>query len=250
MIKSIVIDDEQHCIDRIQRLLATHCADDIQQLSPVSDIETAHRVVQQEKPDVLFLDIQIGQDTGFDLLGMFTETDFDVVFTTAYEHYALQAFKFSATDYLLKPVDVDDLLGTVGRLIEKRRQSPGMPDLGMLMQNLAFSQQQSKKVAIPTLTGFSLVSVGDIVRCRSEVNYTIIYMRDNTELMVAKTLKEFEIMLTPYGFARIHNSHLVNLDFIRHYHKGKGGYVILDDGSEIEVSVRRKEVLLESLYNL
>lgn len=250
MMRGIIVDDEQHCTDRIARLLASHCAGRITLLPAVSDVDAAFEAIERDKPDVVFLDVQIGKQTGFDLLHRFGHIGFDVVFTTAHEHYAIQAIKFSAVDYLLKPIDVDDLVDTVGRLAARRQQAAQPLNVNMLLQNLAFSQSQSKKVAIPTLTGFSLVAVNDIVRCRSDVNYTTIYLQDKSELVVAKTLKEFEILLTPYGFCRIHNSHLVNAHYIRHYHKGKGGYVILEDGTEVEVSVRRKEALLANLQGL
>ncbi len=252
MIKAIIIDDEQHCINRLEKLLVTHCRESVAILGSATTIDDGYELITRLKPDLLFLDIQIHKDTGFDLLRRLPEIDFEVVFSTAHEQYALQAFKFSALDYLLKPVDVDDLTDLISRLQLKRdaAQRNFKSAYEMAMHNLNGYDQPSKRIAIPTLTGFTLLKVDDIVRCKSDVNYTTIYMADKTSLMVAKTLKEFEGMLEPYGFIRLHNSHLVNLKYVREYHKGKGGFVILEDRTEIEVSVRKKDILMEKLGRL
>lgn len=153
---------------------------------------------------------------------------------------------------MLKPIDVDDLVELVGRITSKHGSDRMQRQLlfEMTQRNIDGYNRREKRIAVPTMTGLTLLAADDIVRCQSDVNYTTIHLPDHTSLVVAKTLKDFEEMMEPYGFMRVHNSHLVNLAYIRKYHKGKGGYLILRDGAEIDVSVRRKEALLEKLNNL
>lgn len=252
MIKAVIIDDEQHCISRLETLLARHCREAVAVVGTADTAGEGFELITRLQPDLVFLDIQIHDESGFDLLNRLPEIDCEIVFCTAYEKYALKAFKFSALDYLLKPVDADDLQALVSRLQLKRKEvgRERKSSFEIAMRNINSQDLPIKRIAIPTLTGFTLVRVHEIVRCRSDVNYTTLYMVDKSSLMVARTLKEFEEILEPYGFVRLHNSHLVNLQYIRQYHKGKGGFVILEDNTEIEVSVRRKDTLIKRLESL
>ena len=200
-------------------------------------------------PDLVFLDVKIHGENGFDLLKQLDEIDFEVIFTTAYDNYAVQAFKFSALDYLLKPIDPDDLKQAVDKLKTKLSKNELAKKFDVLFHNLKNLEGASKRITIPTVNGLVFLQVSDIIRCQSDVNYTTIYLTDRHKMTVAKTLKEFEALLEEYDFYRVHNSHLINLAFVRSYHKGKGGYVSLSDGSEIEVSTRRKEAFLRRLAN-
>jgi len=249
MIKAIIIDDEPHCIDRLAKLLTTHCGENVVVQDTANTVDSGCELIERLKPDLVFLDIRIQDETGFDLLRRLPEITFEVVFCTAYEQYALRAFKFSALDYLLKPIDVDDLTALVARLQQKHVRAVHTSEevYEMAMHNVYGNMTSEKRIAIPTLAGFTLVKVNEIVRCKSDVNYTTIHFVDKTDLMVARTLKDFEEMLEPYGFIRLHNSHLINIRYIKRYHKGKGGYVVLEDHTEIEVSMRRKNSLMEKL---
>ena len=246
MIQAIIIDDEQHCIDRLKNLIHTYCNQNVNIIETYNNIEDAYIGLQTIKPDLVFLDIQINRETGFDLLRKLPGFSFEVIFTTAYEQYAVKAFKFSATDYLLKPIDVDDLKDSLKRIKESKPKG----NLDLLIENIKNIQHHTKKITVPTLNGLEFLNIQDILHCKSDVNYTTIFMKDKSKLMVAKTLKEFEGILSNFNFFRIHNSHLVNLNYIKSYNKGKGGYVTLEDQTEIEVSTRRKDDFLQKLAEL
>ncbi|HRN57574.1 MAG TPA: LytTR family DNA-binding domain-containing protein, partial [Agriterribacter sp.] len=196
---------------------------------------------------LVFLDMQIHDKTGFDLLKQVGEINFDVIFTTAYEKYAVQAFKFSAIDYLLKPVDADELKQAVAKLEQRLSKNEMSKKVDALFDNMKNMQTASKRIGIPTVSGITYVAVGDIIRCHSQINYTVFYLKDNQKITVAKTLKEFEEMLSDHNFYRVHNSHLINLAYVKKYHRGKGGYLTMADNTEIEVSIRRKDELLKKL---
>jgi len=246
MLKAIIIDDETHCITRLSELLKDFCGDNVQLLDSFSSVKEGISGILKLHPDVVFLDVQMNDKTGFDLLNEIRDINFEVIFTTAYEKYAVQAFKFSAVDYLLKPVDAEDLVAAVNKLNKKISGNEISQKINTLFHNLK-NNQASKRISIPTVDGISFVDINDIIRCQSEINYTVIFLKDNQKITVAKTLKEFEELLSDYNFYRVHNSHLVNLAYIKKYRKGKGGSISMIDHSEIEVSTRRKEGLLERL---
>lgn len=250
MISAIIIDDEQHCIDRLSKLLKTYCYQTVGVMGYFQTIEEGIRGVKSLQPELVFLDIQIHDKTSFDLLNQLNEITFEVIFTTAFEKYAIQAFKFSALDYLLKPIDADDLKQAVEKLNKKISKEETSKKLETLLHNMKDLQGLSKKIAIPTINGLMFIQINDIIRCESSVNYTTIFLKDKQKITVAKTLKEFEELLTDHHFFRVHNSHLINLGYIKSYQKGKGGSVLLTDNSEIEVSTRRKEAFLKRLSEL
>ncbi|MFT3947349.1 MAG: LytTR family DNA-binding domain-containing protein [Agriterribacter sp.] len=247
MINAIIVDDERHCVDRLSGLLNDHCRSSVRILDSYNTIETAIEGSLRLQPDLIFLDMQIHDRTGFDLLKGIDEINFDVIFTTAYEKYAVQAFKFSAIDYLLKPVDAEELKNAVEKMQQRLSKIETAKKIDNLLDNMKAMNTASKRIGIHTVSGISYVTVGDIIRCESDINYTTIFLKNNKKMVVAKTLKEFEELLTEYNFFRVHNSHLVNLSLVRNYHKGKGGYITMEDGSNIDVSTRRKEELLKKL---
>jgi len=247
MIKVIIVDDEQHCIDRLKSLFLTKFAYKLKLVGTASSVLSAYDLIVQEKPDLIFLDVQLNELTGFDLLSKFDKRSFDVIFTTAYEKYAVKAFKFSAIGYLLKPVDIDDLKLAIDKFSDTIEQKDYKQKFDLLYANFKQLSLHDKKIAVPTLSGIEFIPVSSIIRCESDINYTTLYLTEKTKLVVAKTLKEFEELLTEYNFFRVHNSHLINLSFIKFYNKGKGGTVQLTDGSEVEVSTRRKEAFISKV---
>ena len=249
MIKAIIIDDERHCINRLENILKEHCSYEVELTGSFETVHEGLEAIKKLKPQLIFLDVEIQDKTGFDLLKQIPEIDFEVIFTTAYDKYAVQAFKFSAIDYLLKPVDAEDLQQALDKLKVKFSRDEMSQKLDALFHNLKNIKGSSKKICVPVLTGLIFVNVEDIVRCESNVNYTTLLTKDKQKILVAKTLKEFEELLGDYNFFRVHNSHLINLDYIKSYNKGKGGTVSMTDGSEIEVSTRRKEEFLKKLMS-
>jgi two-component system, LytTR family, response regulator len=250
MIKVLIIDDEQHCIDRLVKLLSPSQNNLVEITGTALTVQDGIEKITLLKPDLIFLDVQINDKTGFDLLRALPEIDFAIIFTTAYEKFAIQAIKFSAIDYLLKPIDADDLNVALLKFMNERSQKITSQKIDILLQNTQNKKDIPKKIIVPTVSGFEFLDIADIVRCQSDINYTTIYLKDKHKLVVAKTLKEFEEMLSGHSFFRVHNSHLINLAFIKSYNKGKGGSVKLVDGTEIEVSSRRKDEFLKRLAGL
>lgn len=247
MIKAIIIDDEMHCINRLKSLISTHHNNDVLVINHFQSVEEGIQGIESLQPNLVFLDIQIGAKNGFDVLKHFNKIHFDVIFTTAYDQYAVLAFKCSAVDYLLKPIDIEDLHISLQKLVQKIAKEDIVKKFDTLLYNLSAKENQEKRIAIPTVSGYHFIKVSDIIRCESNVNYTTIYFTDKQKLTVAKTLREYEDLLTPFGFFRVHNSHLINLLYVKSYNKGKTGIVTLLDGSEIDVSSRRKDAFLEKL---
>ena len=245
MIKAILIDDEQHCIDRVKQLLKPY-QNTISILGEFTTVDSGIKGIKSLNPDVLFLDVQIHKQTGFDVLMAIEDYPFEVIFTTAFESFALQAFRFSAIDYLMKPIDEDDFKFAIDKLNSKIESKDFSKKVSHLLNNISKSDNL-KRISIPTINGIEFIEVSDIIRCEADVNYTTIFTTDKQKILVSRTLKYFDALLVNCNFFRVHNSHLVNLDFVKKYIKGKGGFVILNDGSSIEVSTRRKDDFLKRI---
>jgi two-component system LytT family response regulator len=250
MIDAIIIDDEEHCIDHLTSLVELYCGSMLRIAGSARDIEEGWRCILQVQPQLVFLDIQLNEETSFELLNRFPVIDFDIIFVTAYEKYAIRAFKFSAIDYLLKPVDPDDLRQAVARLQQKRSREEIAKKFETLFYNLRNGPGLPKRISIPTVKGMEFLPVQEIIRCESHINYTSIFLTNGHKLTVARTLKEFEELLSDHNFYRVHNSHLINLACIKSYNKGKGGSVSMTDNTEIEVSTRWKDELLRRLAEI
>jgi two-component system LytT family response regulator len=178
--------------------------------------------------------------------------NFDVIFTTAYDSYALKAIKFSAIDYLLKPIDPEELKLAITKTIEKRKQIQHQSNLQMnnLLDNLRTINKQNFKLSLPNASGSIFIPINEIIRCESDANYTRFFLENEAKIiMVSKTLKEYDELLTDFGFCRVHHSHLINLKFIKKYIRGEGGTVVMLDGTEVEVSRRKKEIFQKALEN-
>lgn len=247
VIKAIIIDDEEHCINRLQKLLIENFTGVINIAGSFLTYNDGLAAIKTLQPELVFIDIHIQDKTGFDLLKQVGNIHFNIIFTTAYDKYAVQAFKFSAIDYLLKPVDADDLKQAIKKLEEKISAVQVAQKFDALFHNLKSLQTASKKICVPHANGITFIDVSDIIRCESEVNYTTLFLKNKQKITAAKTLKEFEEMLADYNFFRVHNSHLINLSCIKNYNRGKGGFVTMADNSQVEVSTRRKEEFLKKI---
>jgi two-component system LytT family response regulator len=225
-----------------------HHAETIQVVASVTSVKNALKAIKDFQPGLIFLDVQIHDRTGFDLLRECGQINFKIIFTTDYDRFAIQAIKFSAIAYLLKPVDEDDLTDALNRLKETSVENTSLM-AGVIENNLS-KPVKKKRLTIPTGNELLFLNIDEIVRCHSDVNYTTIFKNDRGKIMVAKTLKEFEELLADHDFYRIHNSDLINLDYIKSYNKGKGGSVVLRDGTELEVSIRRKDEFLKKMSEL
>ena len=245
MIKALLIEDEKGSAERLHYFLEADHQYSIQLLAWKDSVPRALEFLRKEKVDLVFLDVELGTQTGFDLLSQLGQIDFQIIFTTAHQEYALQAIKHAAMDYLLKPIDREELKLAVEKVRKEKGKS--VDALEKLLKQFHFQEKLGHKIALPSLVGIEYVPVEEILRCQADINYTHFYLKNGRKITVSKTLKEFEIQLLPHGFFRVHNSHLINLAEVKFYQKGKGGSLILSDGSEVEVASRRKEELMQIL---
>lgn len=246
-IRAIIVDDEQHCIEALHTMLQKKCPE-VTVVGSVNSVKDAKDMISELQPDVVFLDVEMPHQNGFELLKLFDKINFDVIFTTAYEQYALKAIKFNALDYLLKPFSVKELQDAIQKCAS-RRNGPASETqhspIEVFLQNMKTLHQTHKKIALPTINGLVFMPVQNIVRCESTGNYTRIFFTDKKNLMVSRPLKEFEELLTDVDFFRVHNSHLINLQQMQSYIQGEGGFALMSDGTQVEVSRRRKADFLK-----
>lgn len=248
MLQTLIVDDEKRGRELLKMILTTNCPD-IKLIGEASNIKEAHQLILQHEPDLVLLDIEMPGGTGFDLLSKFDEVNFDVIFITAFDKYAIKAIKFSAMDYILKPVDEEELIKAIKRAEENYNRKNNKERVGNLISNTQKSVPH-QKIGLTSGEGLEFIEIINILRCEADGKYTSVFLTDGKKLLVSKNLKEFEELLTEYNFFRIHHSHLVNLDFIKKYQSGRGGYVVMSDGSTITVSQRKKDDFLSSLKKI
>ena len=246
MIRTVLVDDEIDSIRVLQRLLNTYCPE-VEIVGKADGVEIGLHVIQTAKPDLVFLDIEMAQGNAFDLLNQLQPIDFQVIFVTAFDNYAIRAFKYSALDYLLKPVDIEDLRAALERATRKVQGRNFLDQMETLLYNVETFQLTQQKMAVPTLTGLVFIPIKEIMRFEANGSYTTIYLTNKEEIIATRNIKEYEDLLPAAIFCRVHNSHIINLHKIQKYHKGRGGYVIMEDGSNIEVASRRREEFLRRL---
>jgi two-component system LytT family response regulator len=245
MIKAIIIDDEMHCRKTLSILLKEYCPD-VQVIEQCDNGETGVETIKKGKPDLVFLDIEMPRMNGFEMLEQFSEIPFAVIFTTGYDQYAIKAFRFSALDYLLKPIDHEELKKAVQK-VGQQVLYPLPQQLEILLQKIRHQPSAINKIALPTMEGLQMIPVDSIISCASDRNYTAVLLKSKQKIIVSKILKEIEEMLEEHSFLRVHHSYIVNLNEISKYVKGEGGYLVMSDGSSIDVSRSRKEILLQKL---
>ncbi len=249
-IKAVIIDDERYSIDTLQWKLENYCPE-VEVVEVFDDPQQGLEYLRQCPPGLLFLDIQMPMLNGFDVLEeLGPSLPFEVIFTTAYDQFGIQAVKASALDYLLKPVQNKELKNAVQKYIEKKAQNGGLsPEQVRGLLDNVDAEQEGKlgKVALATRESIEFVEPNDIIVCSSDSNYTMVYLSNGRKKLISRTLKEFEDILTPYNFYRPHNSHLVNLSKIKEYIRSDGGYLIMYNQMKIPISKSRKDQLLERL---
>jgi two-component system LytT family response regulator len=249
ILKAIIVDDEQHCIDTLVAMLQKKFSGSITLLGSYNNAEAAKAAIETLAPDLVFLDVEMPNKTGVDMLCEMKHIDFEIIFTTAYEQYAVRAIKFNALDYLLKPFGIEELQEAIDKCIEKRKQADGKNKTGLevFLQNLKTALPENKRITISTGKGLQFIEIKNIVHIEALNNYSQFYFTDKTKLLVSKTLKEFDDMLAGYNFFRVHNSHLVNLAHIKSILTEDGDIAVLSNGSHVEISRRKKADLIEVL---
>jgi two-component system LytT family response regulator len=245
MLKAIIIDDS---IDARKALVTEieDCCPELDLIGQAEGVVTGAKLIRSVQPDLVFLDIQMNDGSGFDLLELIGNINFKVIFTTASDEYAVKAFRYSAVDYLLKPIDPDELVAAV----KKAERGSQKENLNLLMENAKQSNKPVRKLALNTLDKLHIVNISDIVRCESDVNYTQFFFSNGNKLLVTKTLKDFEDLLSDHQFIRVHQSHLVNVNYIKEFVKGDGGYLVMTDKTSVPVSTRKRNTVVEMLNSL
>lgn len=244
MIKCILIDDENNALEMMEWLLKTYCPT-VEIVTMCRSAEEGLAAINKYKPDVVFLDIEMPKMNGFDLLEQFDKLTFDVVFCTAYDQFAIKAFRYSAVNYLLKPVDPDDLKETIRRL-EEKKSALSKEQIELLLQNMRQPVKPTvQRIALTTNDGMIFVSTEDILYCAAESNYTSVVLKGGKKILVSKVLKEIDETLAGHDFYRIHNSFLININHIKKYVRGDGGYVVMQNDETIGISRSRRQEFME-----
>jgi two-component system LytT family response regulator len=244
MIKAVLIDDEKHCLETLGMLLAKHCKE-VTIMEECRSGKKGIEAIGKHKPDLVFLDIEMPMMNGFEVLEQFSDIPFAVIFTTSYDQYAIKAFKYSALDYLLKPIDPEELVAAVQKVITKRNL-PFAEQFDILLKQIKQKGAGFEKIAVPTIEGFELVRADQIIRCDADDNYTHLYLKDNRKIVACRMLIEMEELTQEFGFfVRVHNSHLVNMNEVAKYVRGDGGYLLMSDGSTVGISKSRRDALIK-----
>jgi len=245
MIKAIVIDDETNNQELICNLLRSY-AENIQVAAVAGSVESGYQAIIEHQPDLVFLDIQMPDGTGFDLLKKFEKVNFKVIFVTAHQEYAIEAFKYSALDYLLKPLSPSNLISAIKKVEESFNSDELNLKLKTLLSNITEPAKTKRKIVLKTMERIYSVDLNDVIRFESDGGYTKVYLLDGKRIMVSRTMKEFDDLLSDVGFLRVHNSHLINMNYLFCFEKTEG-HIVMKDDSIVPVSNRKKEQLLELL---
>lgn len=244
-IKAIIVDDEPFCCESLATLLSKYCPG-VEITGIFNNGKDALDAIRQQSPDLVFLDVEMPRMNGFEMLEQIPVVDFEIIFTTSYDQYAVKAIRISAIDYLLKPVDSRELQNAVQKVIA-RSQKPIMQQLEILRQKIHQPSTPVNKLAMPTMEGLQMIPVDAIISCESDSNYTILLLKNNKKIVVSRTLKEIEELLEEHSFLRVHRCYLANLNEVEKYVKGEGGYLVMSDGTTIDVARNRKEELIRKL---
>jgi two-component system LytT family response regulator len=248
MKKALIIDDEQRTRELIAKMIESFDMG-IVAIPKGENVKSGLEAIREIQPDLVFLDIQMPDGTGFDLLKAIPDKNFEVIFITAHEEFAIKAIKFSALDYILKPVDPEELRGALERALETMSEHKNeQPQFEALQHNI--QPNQKRRLVLKTQESVHVVELDHIIRCEADRNYTSFYLTEGKKILVSRTLKDYETLLSGHNFLRVQQSHLVNLNFVDRYDKGNGGAVVMKDGSEVPLSPAKRDIFFQILENL
>ncbi len=243
MVQAVIVDDEENSLEALAILLQKYCPD-VQVAGAAQTVESAIELIDAVKPELVFLDIALPDGQGFEILDEVTHTNFEVIFTTAYDQYALKAFDFSALDYLLKPINAEKLQQAVDRFLKIRKDENLSDRVSVLKESLG---NRNERIILSSMDGFEVYKIADIVRCEANGSYTVFYIKTGQRIITSKTLNNFEKLLSDLSFVRVHSKHLINLEYVKKYISGRGGYIMFEDGTQVDVSERKKKEFIQRM---
>lgn len=246
MINAVIVEDEKKSREVLDALVKANCPD-VNIVGTAESVAEGVELIRTAKPRLVFLDIEMADGSGFDLLEKVPNSGFDVIFTTASDAHALRAIKYSAIDYLLKPIDADELKAAVEKIRAKAIDHTNLESLKFLLQNFRKPNEQYSKITLPTGNAYEIVNVKDIIRCEADGSYTSFFLENKKKLLVSASLKHYEDLLPADDFIRVHHHHLINMHHVVRYLKTDGGYAVMSDGTQIEISRRKKDAFLQRL---
>jgi two-component system LytT family response regulator len=249
MIRCVIVEDEINSREALKAMLNRFCPD-VMLCGEAEGVETGKEIIDIHHPDLVFLDIEMRDGSGFRLLEKFENIDFEVVFTTAFEQFALKAIRYQVFDYLLKPIVPDELIAAVDKVKQIKEKKNSLKNIETLIHNYQSNSPEKRKLSLATTEKIHIVDVGTIIRCESDNYYTHFYFTDGKHLLISKTLKEIETMLEEDEFIRPHKSHLINIKFIQNFNRSDASFLTLTDGTQIPVSRRKKDKVLEIIQNM
>jgi two-component system LytT family response regulator len=247
MKKVLIIDDEARTRELIAKMIDSF-GFDVQTIPEGENVQSGIKAIEKHKPNIVFLDIQMPDGTGFDVIRSIENKNFEVIFITAHEEFAIKAIKFSALDYLLKPVDTTELKAALEKALQQLDDNTEHQQFDALHSNM--NPNEKRRLVLKTQESVHVVDLDDIIRCEADRNYTSFFLRDNKKILVSKTLKEYETLLSGHNFLRVQQSHLINIDYVDRYDKKNGGAVVMKDGSEVPLSPAKREVFFKRLENI
>lgn len=243
-LQAIIVDDEEASRDTLKRYLEKYCPDVV--VMELSDsVKSGLAAIEKHNPDIVFLDVEMPFGNAFDLLDQVKDPKFETVFVTAFSHYALKALNLSAAYYILKPIDIDELINAVDKIKKQREKTGDSFHTRILIENIHSVNKQYHKIVLPLMEGFEVIQVKDIIRCEANDNFTDFVLANGRKLLICRTLKFYEELLQEFDFVRVHKSHLINIQHVTKYLKGKGGQVVMSDNSVADVSPNKKEELMK-----
>lgn len=246
MLQVVIVEDEKHSRETLKNLLEEFC-DNVTVIGMASSVEEAINMISEKNPELVFMDIELQTGTGFDVLDAIGDKHFEVVFTTAFEQYAIKAIKFSSIDYLLKPIDIEELQIAVNKAQVRKDANQYQKQLEVLLTNFRQPNSENRNICLSTAEGIEFVKVQDIMYCEANGSYTNFILKNNKKLIVSKHLKEYENLLSEHKFMRVHNSYLINLLEVKRFVKTDGGYILMNDDAAISISQKKKEEFMERM---
>lgn len=243
---AIIVDDEKDSRETLRNYIGKYCPQ-VSILEECANIQEAKKAILKQQPQLVFLDIEMPRGNAFDLLEEWGEINFEIIFVTAFSQYAVQAFNLSAAHYLLKPVDIEELEKAVNSVANRIAQKDKISHAQILIDNITATKSQNKKLVLPLMEGFDVVKMSEVMYCEAQDNFTCFYFTSGKKSLICRNLKFYETALTDFGFCRVHRSHIINLEYVTRYLKGKGGIVVLEGGKELMVSSNKKAELIRRI---